>query len=141
MDSALFQSKSPKSTPASLVLRALLLLVSLDIRLAFRGFPALHKTVENTSVHVVRRHPDLTTICHAVDLACVFYFKRVLCLQRSAATAILLRKKGIAADMVIGVQPSPFRAHAWVEVSSRIVNDKTYMHEMYRVMDRWQPDS
>jgi hypothetical protein len=75
-------------------------------------------------------------ICGAMDVACVVYPRQVLCLQRSAATACLLRKYGVPAQMVIGVQKLPFRAHAWVEVDGRVVNDKPYMREMYTVLDR-----
>lgn len=75
-------------------------------------------------------------ICKAVDLVCVWYPKRVLCLQRAAATACLLKRFGIPARMVIGVQRLPFKAHAWVEVAGCIVNDKAYMPEIYMALDR-----
>jgi prolyl oligopeptidase len=75
-------------------------------------------------------------ICRAVNLACVFYFKEILCLQRAASTTCLLRKKGVAAQMVIGVQPLPFNAHAWVEVEGAVVNEKSYTPEMYSVLSR-----
>ena len=75
-------------------------------------------------------------ICRAVDLACIFYFKRVHCLQRSAAAACLLRTHGISAEMVIGVQQLPFRAHAWVEVDGCVVDDRPYVPEMYAVLSR-----
>lgn len=71
-----------------------------------------------------------------VDLACIWYWKEALCLQRSAATACLLKRCGVPAQMVVGVQRMPFKAHAWVEVDGRIVNDKPYMHELYAVIDR-----
>jgi hypothetical protein len=71
-----------------------------------------------------------------VDLACIWYWKEALCLQRSAATACLLKEYGLPAQMVIGAQQLPFRAHAWVEVDGRIVNDKPYMSEIYAVLDR-----
>jgi Transglutaminase-like superfamily len=38
--------------------------------------------------------------------------------------------------MVIGVQQLPFVAHAWVEVESRVVNDKPYISEIYSVLSR-----
>jgi hypothetical protein len=38
--------------------------------------------------------------------------------------------------MVIGAQQLPFKAHAWVEVDGRVVNDKPYVPEMYTVLDR-----
>jgi hypothetical protein len=51
-------------------------------------------------------------------------------------TARRLRLSGVAAQMVIGAQISPFRAHAWVEVDGVVVNDKPYMTELYTVLDR-----
>jgi hypothetical protein len=38
--------------------------------------------------------------------------------------------------MVIGVQGAPFRAHAWVELEGRVVNDKPYMRDIYSVLDQ-----
>lgn len=75
-------------------------------------------------------------ISSAVDLAAIWYPKQVLCLQRSAATACLLKAHGVRAEMVIGAQQLPFRAHAWVEVAGRVVNDKPYTPEIYAVLDR-----
>lgn len=75
-------------------------------------------------------------ICRAVDVAGIWYPKPVLCLQRSAAAACLLRQCGIMANMIIGVQPVPFRAHAWVEVEGQVVNDRPYVRDMYMILDR-----
>ena len=120
-----------------LVLRAFLELFGVDLRLARRGFPFVYENVRNSPVREGRRIARTSAeICHAVDLACVFYFKQVRCLQRSAATTTLLRREGLPAEMVIGVRPSPFRAHAWVEVAGHTVNDKPYTPAMYAVMDR-----
>jgi hypothetical protein len=30
----------------------------------------------------------------------------------------------------------PFKAHAWVEVAGKVVNDKSYTPSMYAVLDR-----
>ena len=60
-------------------------------------------------------------ICDAVLLATCLYWKPVLCLQRSVCTVRLLRRRGIAARLVIGYRPSPFFSHAWVEVDGRVV--------------------
>jgi hypothetical protein len=38
--------------------------------------------------------------------------------------------------MVIGVQPLPFSAHAWVEVEGIVVNDKLYTPGLYSVLSR-----
>jgi hypothetical protein len=120
-----------------LVLKAYLKLIHFDFYLASGKFAALYKKV--------RRYPigkqapivgAVEQICSAVDMACIWYWKEALCLQRSAATACLLKKHGVPAQMVIGAQHTPFKAHAWVEVDGRVVNDKPYTPEMYPVLDR-----
>lgn len=75
-------------------------------------------------------------VCSAVDMASIWYWREIPCLQRSAATTCLLRSYGVAAQMVVGAQQVPFKAHAWVEVDGRVVNDKPYMPQTYRVLDR-----
>jgi hypothetical protein len=118
-------------------LRAFLKLLWIDLQLVCRGFPAVYDAVRRDPVcRAATNSRTESEICHAVDLACVFYFKEVRCLQRSAAAAILLRNEGFFAEMVIGVQPCPFRAHAWVEISNRVVNDKPYTSAMYTVLER-----
>jgi len=120
-----------------LVLQAYLRLVYFDFYLTRGNFAALYKKVRN---YPIGRHPELrdTTekICAAVDMACIWYWKEVLCLQRSAATTCLLKRCGIPAQLTIGAQQMPFKAHAWVEVGGRVINDKPYMREMYAVLDQ-----
>lgn len=120
-----------------LVLSAFLKLVDFDLYLARGKFGALYDKVRHSPLAASTPNPDaLEQICSAVDMACIWYWKEVLCLQRSAATACLLKKYGVPAQMVIGVQQIPFTAHAWVEVDGRVVNDKPYTPEMYAVLDR-----
>lgn len=120
-----------------LVLKAYLRLVRFDLYLARGNFVALYRKVRNCPVGTHTPAPDIIEeICSAVDMACIWYWKEVLCLQRSAATACLLKKYGVAAQMVIGAQQMPFKAHAWVEVDGRVVNDKPYTPEIYAVLDR-----
>lgn len=124
-------------TNLPLLLRAYVGLLRVDFQLAFRGFAVVHARVKQCARETDRHNPRTTEeICRAVDVACVLYFKEVLCLQRSAAAACLLRKFGIPGELVIGVQQWPFRAHAWVEVEGRIANDKPYIADIYGVMDR-----
>ena len=120
-----------------LVLKAYLKLIHFDLYLARGNFAALYERVRNYPVKETNLPADaVERICSAVDMACIWYWKEALCLQRSAATACLLKRYGIPAQMVIGAQQMPFKAHAWVEVDGRVVNDKPYMHEMYAVLDR-----
>jgi Transglutaminase-like superfamily len=118
-------------------LQAYGMLIRFDRYLARRDFSALYKEVRNYPIHV--KSPALAEverICSSVDLACIWYWKEVFCLQRSAAATCLLKRYGVHAQMVIGAQQMPFKAHAWVEVQGRVVNDKPYIPEMYVVLDR-----
>ena len=120
-----------------LVLRAYLKLIQFDFALTGGNFAALHDKVRNHPVGKATPASDaVERICAAVDMACIWYWKEALCLQRSAATSCLLRSQGIFAQMVVGTQQLPFKAHAWVEVDGRVVNDKPYVPEMYAVLDR-----
>jgi hypothetical protein len=120
-----------------LILRAYSELIYFDLYLAHGSFHALYEKVR--SYPLGRNAPRLGAIeqiCGAVDVACIWYWKEALCLQRSAATACLLKRNGVPAQMVIGAQQMPFKAHAWVEVNGQVVNDKPYMPEIYAVLDR-----
>jgi hypothetical protein len=120
-----------------LVLQAYGKLVEFDLYLARRNFAALYEKVRKYPV--AKRTPEadaVERICFAMDMACIWYWKEALCLQRSAATACLLKKYGVPAQLVIGAQQMPFKAHAWVEVDGRVVNDKPYIPEIYAVLDR-----
>ena len=120
-----------------LILAAHLSLIRFDLYLANMDFELLYQKVKN---YPISKKAALTksveAICSAVDMACIWYWKEVLCLQRSAATVCLLRKYGVSAHLVIGAQQMPFKAHAWVEVDGRVVNDKHYVGEVYATLDR-----
>jgi prolyl oligopeptidase len=75
-------------------------------------------------------------ISQAMDTACVLYFKVVKCLQRSVALTMLLRRYGLAAELVIGAQIIPAKSHAWVEIKRIVVNDKPYVPQIYRELER-----
>lgn len=120
-----------------LVLRAYLTLIQFDLYLARGNFQSLYDKVRGCPVKtVVLSRDPVERVCAAVDMACIWYWKQVLCLQRSAATTCVLKQHGVPAQMILGAQQMPFKAHAWVEVDGRVVNDKPYMREMYAVLDR-----
>jgi hypothetical protein len=109
----------------------------MDLYLARGDFSALYERVRLVRLRKRAESPEATeAICRAVDIASVWYWKQVPCLQRSAAATCLLRRHGVAAELVIGAQCMPFRAHAWVEVERKIVNDKPYISDLYAVLDR-----
>jgi hypothetical protein len=95
-------------------------LAATDLSLRFLGFAR--------SVNIVRRLAKRTrndaengelvqAVCQRVAMAGVFYPGRARCLEQSLALYVLLRRRGVAAALRIGVQPYPFSAHAWVELN------------------------
>ena len=121
-----------------LVFESWLLLLCFEAVMRVRHFKSLHRIVRDYR----RRTPhggvpqSSEELCRAMDLACVFYFKHVVCLQRSAATTILLRRYGWDAELVIGTQMMPARFHAWVEIGDSVVNDKPYVAQIFQVLER-----
>jgi hypothetical protein len=121
-----------------LVLESWLLLFYCGWIMRLRAFAVLCRIVHGEIVRTIApaRLASKEKLCTAMDLACVFYPKRVLCLQRSAATVLLLRRHGWKAEMVTGAQVLPFQAHAWVEADGAAVNDRPYIAEMYQPLER-----
>jgi hypothetical protein len=112
-------------------------LLRLEYPLFHKNFAAIYDRVRRTPLGTRQKKIlEYTQLCHAVNVAAALYFRKVLCLQRSAATACLLKKNGFPAQLVIGVQQLPFAAHAWVELDGAIINDKPYMSEIYSVLAR-----
>jgi hypothetical protein len=91
---------------AVLALRALGLRRSLAMaRRLGRRVPALFVPTQEYLAGVVRK----------VDTAAAFFPGRALCLEQSLALYVVLRWTGVGVRFVLGVQPHPFEAHAWVE--------------------------
>jgi hypothetical protein len=121
-----------------LFLESYLLLLRIEWLMCFGNLQSIYAVVRSSQARSPSSgaDPGIHHLCHAIDLACVFYGRKVLCLQRSAATTLLLRRYGQRAEMVIGAQTLPFKSHAWVEIDGNVVNDKPYMLEIYKVLDR-----
>jgi hypothetical protein len=120
------------------IVESWLLLLRFDFTMRFAQFQDMHRVVHEAPVKSSVKSPPVRNedLCTAMDHACVLYFKPVLCLQRSCATTLLLRRHGWTAEMVIGAQLAPFKSHAWVEVKGVVVNDKPYVTEIYQVLER-----
>jgi len=111
-----------KARYAFLVSRALYEITRYDAIISFGGIGCILRQLRQQRVSQKPCTEELLrAICDAVLLATCFYWKPVLCLQRSVCTARLLRKYGIDARSAIGYRPSPFFSHAWVEVNGRVV--------------------
>lgn len=55
--------------------------------------------------------------------AAAFFPGRAECLEQSLVAYVLLRRRGVPAQLKLGVQPYPFHAHAWVELNGRAISE------------------
>jgi len=120
-----------------LFFEALLVLLAYDVLNAVCRFQTLYSLVKGWKVASRRSGSGtIDRVCTAVNHACAWYPKQALCLQRSFITTFLLRKRGIPAQMVLGAQKLPFKAHAWVEVEGRPINERSSVQTTFAVWDR-----
>jgi hypothetical protein len=120
-----------------LFFQALFMLLAYDILSALCRFQTIHSMVRGWKSDSKRNVSGVVdSVCTAVNYACIWYPKQALCLQRSFVTTYLLRKRGVAALMVLGAQKLPFRAHAWVEVDGRAINERSNVQATYAVWDK-----
>lgn len=121
-----------------LTIRALYALCLFDLFGFRKHFAPMRKFMVGRKIS--RRKPERDFVeqaCRAVNQAIVFYPRRVLCLQRSFVTTVLLRSLGVPAEVVVGAQGVPFKAHAWTEVNSSPVNEYRDVRKLFQQMDRF----
>ncbi len=101
-----------------------LVLVKLSLKVAGFGrtYAALTRLVGRRGSEAVTP-AVLAEAVRRVALVAAFYPGRALCLEQSLTLWYLLRRRGIDADLRLGVQPYPFGAHAWVEHRGEPVNE------------------
>lgn len=117
--------------------KAFLGLLAFDVLLLGRNFARLHRIVRGWKVASREVPQDIVDqVCKAMNHACVWYPKRALCLQRSVVMTCMLRSYGVSAQMVLGAQRLPFKAHAWVEVDRQAINERTNVQALYGVWER-----
>lgn len=120
-----------------LISEALFCLFFFDLMRFGKSFPRLYRFVKARSTAAADPPSDLVDrVCKAVNWACVWYPKRVRCLQRSMTITWMLRRRGKPAAMVMGNQKAPFKAHAWTEVDGTPVNERRNVQAIYEVWER-----
>ena len=113
-------------------------LLAFDLLLKIRGFNSLIRRVEHWPI----AEPKISDreICRQVrgmvDRAQMYYPKKAMCLQHSAVVTCLLRRRGVAAQMVLAAQEFPPKAHAWSEVAGEVVNDRNAVKNEYLILRR-----
>lgn len=120
-----------------LTLKAFIGLAAFDLFAVESRFRRLHSLVRNWKVATrCRQDHTVELVSEAINRACCWYPKRVLCLQRSVVTTCMLRDIGVPAEMVLGANRLPFKAHAWVEVLGQPINERENVRRNYLVWDR-----
>jgi hypothetical protein len=135
----IFQRWSYKQPKAGrfLFLKALIALLVFDLLVFSKSLSRMLEFIQSwTTAPFSPTSDPVDRVCRAIAYAGVLYPKRVLCLQRSAVTTCLLRSCGVPAQMVIGAQKYPFKAHAWTEVDGRAINERRDVQNIYLVWER-----
>jgi hypothetical protein len=123
-------------TSRYLMARAFMKLLLHDAYMRRHTFADLHRHVrELPTLNVPYGQQVAREITNAVDIACAFYPRQVLCLQRSVVLVKLLRSYGVNAQMIIGAKRMPFSAHAWVEHNGAVINDRTVRRDQFLVLE------
>jgi hypothetical protein len=123
--------------PHALFWTALFWLAAYDLFRFGEDFARIHTFVKTWLVSPGKAPTDtVERACRAINYACAWYPKRVLCLQRSVATTCLLRSYGVDAKLVLGAQKFPFKAHAWTEVNGYAINERRDVRKIYLVWEQ-----
>ena len=119
-----------------MVFVCLALVPAIRISLRLRGFMRTALFLASGSKNV--RGPidvgQMTSVADAVSLVAGRSLVGARCLGRSLAVWFLLRRRGIDAELLIGVQMpqgGELPAHAWVEVAGQPVNDEADVRERF----------
>ena len=118
------------------VLAVYFLFIAIDFYLKLAGFNALLQRVQHRQASPKRNTTDINAKLAALDHAQVFYPKKQMCLQRSAALTWLLRSGGQMAHLVIGTKAFPPKGHAWVEVENQVIGDSPRIKALYKELLR-----
>jgi hypothetical protein len=100
------------------VIACLVMLAFVDLHARMRGLRSTLRLVRPSSARPCTGDDAALAAetARRVSTAAAFYPRRARCLEQSLALCLLLRRRGVAAEMRLGAQPRPFYAHAWVEV-------------------------
>jgi hypothetical protein len=121
---------------AWLTAQALFVLVFVEVTLRTKGFNGIRTALTRMRPGAADGRHAVADVCEAVDRACSLSMSSTLCLRRSVATALLLRRWGVPAELVLGVTPLAGKGHAWVQLENRVLNDRFFHPDEYLVVDR-----
>ena len=125
-----------------MLITASLLLPVIDMGLRIWGFRRVYVAVGETSrqIQAESAHSlsdaDIVRLVRMVNVAANRGIVRVTCLRKSLAIWWLLRRRGVASEIQIGVRREQdlFMAHAWVERDGLVLNDRADIAQSFAVL-------
>ncbi len=120
------------------ICRAFITLCRVHWRMKRQGIRGIVCMINNASNESATHDPsdeECNRLAHAVDAASLLYPKKTFCLGWAATYVALARKKRWRkTQLVIGVQASPFYAHAWAEVAGTVIHDDPIICEVLSII-------
>ena len=92
-----------------------------------------------TATHKKLRQPtdqEINKLAAVVDAASLLYPKKTYCLAWASTFVLLSLKKNWACNLAIGIQTNPFYAHAWAEISGKVIHDDPVIAQVLSVILR-----
>lgn len=116
------------SSERSLLLRACLSLIGIEIGLRWYGYNGLLQRIErppNRSNVTGKDRERATEYARGIAKAARHHVILARCLHKSLTLHAWLRKEGLPSQLRIGVRKDggQLQAHAWIELGDQIVND------------------
>lgn len=109
-----------------------------DIMSAFFKLAQIHRVMKRYGIQGILEHikknnvsenkripsqEEVNRLAAAVDAASILYPKKTFCLAWATTFVLCALKKGWDCALVIGVQTTPFYAHAWASCNGNVIHD------------------
>ena len=99
-------------------------LIGFEISLQLFGLQRIGQALERMSVHekITAADPRVRRLTNIVERVAGFLPFKTACLHQCLALCWMLRRRGMMADLVMGVYKFPFTAHVWLACESEIIH-------------------
>lgn len=124
---------------------AMILLPVIKLFINLFGFKKIYNWILNSSLnnHLqietdISQVPEAQKIARMINIASTYGFYRANCLTKSLFLILILKKRNIPCQLVLGVknqkniEKNDFGAHAWVESLGKVVNDRSNISEQFK---------
>lgn len=130
--------------PKKLVLEAFCTLFKVSILVKLGGFFSLIKYLrsylkksddkQENLLEVKNSYQTLEKCARALEKALFYFPIKTKCLEWSAALVLMGLERKIKCNLVVGVQNTPFFAHAWVEINNKVIADSSQLSKELAIL-------